>query len=112
MDMIYTASAGAGEKLPKWDVLEWHEAPDTPEHIEQPTNEQYLDSKSDWYRKYKKKYLCIIPDANGEHAYKILEWCNGWNCLWVKDAARDWFYVMRKYEFENVIAWAELPELR
>ena len=42
--------------------------------------------------------------------YEALKWFNGWGCGIQYDAGNNEFYVSRKYEMLDVVAWAKIPK--
>ena len=51
-------------------------------------------------------YLIIREDGSKE----IAHWFNGWNCFLRHDDKNSEWYISRKRELTDVIAWAELPD--
>ena len=53
------------------------------------------------------RYFVVVKTKHGHNFYTTAEYADGWNCSLRFDGT-----ISRKYEWKDVIAWAEIPEYK
>lgn len=89
--------------LPQFALVEFHPGSETP--AKRNILKTWLESQ-EMNLTPEPEYLIIREDGSKE----IVKWFNGWNCFLRYDKTGAEWYVSRKRELTDVVAWAELPD--